>query len=169
MFWKKWAVPGLFYLFFDISLQLTANKCLLNLPLTGFEPGSFGAVSNRSANCKPLPVQLKCFSIPKLTLWINFSDPEGLPLNGVCRLHSRSTDHLSRPFSSAENRKSGFVGSPPPPAPPAGGSMYFQHSTLCPEVARALNGVMLIAEQKKRLEESTKVCCGLGFVGKIAL
>ncbi len=29
--------------------------------------------------------------------------------------------------------------------------------TLCPEVARALNGVMMIAEQKKRLEESTKV------------
>jgi hypothetical protein len=35
--------------------------------------------------------------------------------------------------------------------------MYFQQSTLCPEVARALNGVMMIAEQKKRLEESTKV------------
>ena len=49
-----------------------------------------------------------------------------------------------------------YLGSPPPP-PPGGGSMYFQHSTLCPEVARALNGVMLIAEQKKRLEESTKV------------
>ena len=31
-----------------------------------------------------------------------------------------------------------------------------QH-TLCPEVAKALSGVMLIAEQKKRLEESTKV------------
>lgn len=29
--------------------------------------------------------------------------------------------------------------------------------TLCPEVSKALAGVMLIAEQKKRLEESTKV------------
>lgn len=28
---------------------------------------------------------------------------------------------------------------------------------LCPEVSKALSGVMLIAEQKKRLEESTKV------------
>ena len=32
-----------------------------------------------------------------------------------------------------------------------------QQHTLCPEVAKALSGVMLIAEQKKRLEESTKV------------
>ena len=95
-----------------------------------------------------------------LSFFLNSSDPEGLPLNGVCRVHSRSQDHLSRPYSSAaaataENRK--FLGSPPPPAPHGAGSMYFQHSTLCPEVARALNGVMLIAEQKKRLEESTKV------------
>ena len=73
----------------------------------------------------------------------------------------RSQDLLTRPYSSAagESRKLNFLASPPPPPPGHGGSMYFQHSTLCPEVARALNGVMLIAEQKKRLEESTKVSC----------
>ena len=39
---------------------------------------------------------------------------------------------------------------------PYGPHPHGQHA-LCPEVAKALSGVMLIAEQKKRLEESTKV------------
>ena len=44
----------------------------------------------------------------------------------------------------------------------SGGSFagcYSHHGahTLCPEVSKALSGVMLIAEQKKRMEESTKV------------
>lgn len=33
----------------------------------------------------------------------------------------------------------------------------YQPHLMCPEVSKALSGVMLIAEQKKRLEESTKV------------
>ncbi len=96
----------------------------------------------------------------------------------MCKVHSRSTEQLPRPFSSAENRfvnvnfssndckcfvtfgldfrRPNFLSSPPPP-PLGCGFTYYQHSSLCPEVARALNGVMLIAEQKKRLEESTKV------------
>jgi len=55
------------------------------------------------------------------------------------------------------SRRPNFMSSPPPP-PSGCGFSFYQHSSLCPEVARALNGVMLIAEQKKRLEESTKVC-----------
>ena len=91
--------------------------------------------------------------------------PKGLPIKTMNKFFFRSQDLLTRPYSSAgENRKMNFLASPPPPPPGhggGGGSMYFQHSTLCPEVARALNGVMLIAEQKKRLEESTKVSCSL--------
>ena len=40
-------------------------------------------------------------------------------------------------------------------SPPDCGS--HQGHTLCPEVSKALSGVMLIAEQKKRMEESTRV------------
>ena len=68
---------------------------------------------------------------------------------------------------------------PPPPGPPGHQAGHAQANSplfgaaaaevfdscgggqggpmLCPEVSRALSGVLLIAEQKKRMEESTKV------------
>ncbi|CAB4067770.1 CHRNN [Lepeophtheirus salmonis] len=90
---------------------------------------------------------------------------QGLPLNGSCRLHGQSADHL--PLRSNNQQ---------PGSPTADSEMgeNWKHSSsnnnnnhlnktnnrisdVCPEVSKALSGVMLIAEQKKRLEESTKV------------
>ena len=98
-----------------------------------------------------------------------------LPLNGGCRIHGNSTEALHkasggvsssggimkqatgiRQGQGSGNRK--FVNSHRQ-RHLAGNSneCHSQQHTLCPEVAKALSGVMLIAEQKKRLEESTKV------------
>ena len=35
--------------------------------------------------------------------------------------------------------------------------LFGNHHNICPEMKKALQGVFLIAEQKKRIEESTKV------------
>ena len=35
--------------------------------------------------------------------------------------------------------------------------LFGNHHHICPEMKKALQGVFLIAEQKKRIEESTKV------------
>ena len=92
----------------------------------------------------------------------------GLPLNGSCNIHSQSSDNLHQRFStylsSLTMDTTGTQKLPPPP-PPQHSPPYFGHaefvdnqpSTLCPEVSKALSGVLLIAEQKKRMEESTKV------------
>ena len=47
--------------------------------------------------------------------------------------------------------------------PPPGASL------LCPEVSKALSGVLLIAEQKKRNEECTKVFIKKMLLGKYLL
>ena len=101
-----------------------------------------------------------------------------LPLNGGCRIHGSSTEALHKSIggggsSSGIMKQSAVTGIR---QRQGGGNRKFVNSnrqrhmagnssqypnpgqhTLCPEVAKALSGVMLIAEQKKRLEESTKV------------
>ena len=59
-------------------------------------------------------------------------------------------------FSRSKFGYSNSFGSPPPPAADPAGGCGRSH-TLCPEVSKALSGVMIIAEQKKRLEETIKV------------
>ena len=50
-FLKQWAIPGLFFFIFVFSIQLTVNNVQYNfLPMTGFEPRTFGIGSNRSTN-----------------------------------------------------------------------------------------------------------------------
>ena len=39
--------------------------------------------------------------------------------------------------------------------------LFGNHHHICPEMKKALQGVFLIAEQKKRIEESTKVSFSL--------
>ena len=106
-----------------------------------------------------------------------------MPLNGGCRIHGNSTEALHkssgggggggsssgimkhatatgiRQRQGSGNRK--FVNSNRQRHMAGNSTQYHDHSqhthALCPEVAKALSGVMLIAEQKKRLEESTKV------------
>ena len=41
-FWKKWANPGLFFFIFVISTQLTVNIQYYFLPMTRFEPWTYG-------------------------------------------------------------------------------------------------------------------------------
>jgi len=106
----------------------------------------------------------------------------GLPLNGNCRIHSQSNDNLHRRFSTylssltmqdsphhAMSQKTGQTTTGDVESPDgARGSHPFGTyasdfepppgaSLLCPEVSKALSGVLLIAEQKKRNEECTKV------------
>ena len=51
-FFKKWAIPGLFFFIFCLFYQqLRVNKCSIKVAETGFEFGSSGIGSNRSANC----------------------------------------------------------------------------------------------------------------------
>ena len=54
LFFLKWAIPGLFTLFFRLfNTQLTVNKMFNKnhfLPMTGFEPRTSGIGSNRSTN-----------------------------------------------------------------------------------------------------------------------
>ena len=49
-YWKKWAIPGLFFFIFVFSIQLTVNVRYKFLPMTGFEPRTSGIGSNRSTN-----------------------------------------------------------------------------------------------------------------------
>ena len=118
---------------------------------------------------------------------MHFSDQQGvgLPLNGSCHIHSLSSDNLHQRFSSFYNfsafapsssAAAGQDSKIPPPPPPLNGrapppmvdSPLFEGATeildhndrsnmICPEVSKALSGVLLIAEQKKRNEEATKV------------
>lgn len=105
----------------------------------------------------------------------------GLPLNGNCRIHSQSNDNLHRRFSTylssltmesqhnAMSQKTGqtTTGDCESPEGPRGCAPFGTYasdfepppgaSLLCPEVSKALAGVLLIAEQKKRNEECTKV------------
>ena len=51
---KKWAIPGLFFLYVRLfQFQLTVNKCSIYkfLPMSGFEPRTSGIGSGRSTNC----------------------------------------------------------------------------------------------------------------------
>ena len=49
-FFKKWAIPGLFFFIFVCSIQLTVNVRHKFLPMTGFEPRTSGFGSDRSTN-----------------------------------------------------------------------------------------------------------------------
>ena len=103
---------------------------------------------------------------------------QGLPLNGNCRIHSQSNDNLHRRFSTylssltmdnAMSQKTGqtTTGDAESPEGVRGSHPFGTYasdfepppgaSLLCPEVSKALSGVLLIAEQKKRNEECTKV------------
>jgi len=106
--------------------------------------------------------------------------------NGACRVHGHSQEVLPTSASAANGaspmaarRISGGGGRSKRYRSPAAGDGWSspanQHLNdvdgvnnladccpngghrLCPEVSKALSGVMLIAEQKKRMEESTKV------------
>ena len=50
IFFKKWAIPGLFFFIFVFSIQLTVNVEYKFLPMTGFEPQTSGIGSDRSTN-----------------------------------------------------------------------------------------------------------------------
>ena len=48
-FFKKWAIPSLFFFIFIFSIQLTVNKCFIYiLPMTGLELWTSGIRSDRS-------------------------------------------------------------------------------------------------------------------------
>ena len=49
-FFKKWAIPGLFFFIFVFSIQLTVSVLYKSLPMTGFELRTYGVGSNRSTN-----------------------------------------------------------------------------------------------------------------------
>ena len=49
-FFKKWAIPGLFFLIFLFSIQLTVNVKFKLLLMNGFEPRTSGIGSDRSTN-----------------------------------------------------------------------------------------------------------------------
>ena len=49
-FFKKWAIPGLFFFIFVFSIQLTVNVQYNFLLMTGFEQQTSGNGSNRSTN-----------------------------------------------------------------------------------------------------------------------
>ena len=93
-----------------------------------------------------------------------------LPLNGGCRVHGHSHEFLpgisgndnTHRYSGKSNRDNNgqeFNFLSPPRCHKA-----THHNQLCPEVSKALAGVMLIAEQKKRMEESIKVINQLLFI-----
>ena len=42
--------------------------------------------------------------------------------------------------------------------------LFGSHPNICPEMKKALQGVFLIAEQKKRIEESTKVSFSCKYI-----
>ena len=101
----------------------------------------------------------------------SFYDQEAMALNGSCRIHGPSGHahghahaQTGASASAHHQQQQQFTPSSKRKKREAGG-MFFdpcgegqgQGHTLCPEVSKALSGVMLIAEQKKRLEESTKV------------
>ena len=50
-------------------------------------------------------------------------------------------------------------------------ALLFAHGShhICPEMKKALQGVFLIAEQKKRIEESTKVSHNLQLSAELCL
>ena len=107
----------------------------------------------------------------------------GLPLNGSCRIHSQSNDNLHRRFSTYlssltmesphtanMSQKTGQTTTGVGASPEGGRPSTHPYGTyasdfelppganlLCPEVSKALSGILLIAEQKKRNEECTKV------------
>lgn len=113
------------------------------------------------------------------------------PLNGGCRVHGHSQEYLTDPHHQPRmkhRRQQQPTAAPPPPrgfnqrrvmshqqqtqaAVDTARRLFTSASRcngdhhghiLCPEVSKALSGVMLIAEQKKRMEESTKVTNRLG-------
>ena len=88
----------------------------------------------------------------------------GLPMNGSCHIHSGSKDNLHQRFSnylSSFNQQEKDIEETPLFQPDDDDEEdEAKLSDCCPEVSKALSGVLLIAEQKKRMEESTKV----GFV-----
>ena len=51
VFFKKWAIPGLFFIYFRL-FNTVDNKQMLNkfLPMTGVEPRTSGIESHRSTN-----------------------------------------------------------------------------------------------------------------------
>ena len=59
-FFKKWAIPGLFFFIFVFSIQLTVNnvqyKCL---PMIGFEPLTSGFGNDRSTNWATITAQTR--------------------------------------------------------------------------------------------------------------
>ena len=50
MFFKKWAIPGLFFFIFAFSTHLTVNVQYKFVPMTGLEPWTSGIGSDRSTN-----------------------------------------------------------------------------------------------------------------------
>ena len=118
----------------------------------------------------------------KTPLYFSAMNYGGLPLNGSCRIHSQSNDNLHHRFSTylssltMESPHTGNVSQKTGQTTTGGGGSpegvrsahpfgTYQSdfdlppgaSLLCPEVSKALSGVLLIAEQKKRNEECTKV------------
>ena len=49
-FFKKWAIPGLFFFIFVFSIQLTVNVQYKLLPMTRFKPQTSGIGSDISTN-----------------------------------------------------------------------------------------------------------------------
>ncbi len=107
------------------------------------------------------------------------NNPGSGPLNGGCRVHGggHSRENIATTATAGRIKTSGNTtfldGGIPGRKPELGtnrqGAKFYSPAgaadcsgnhrghTLCPEVSKALAGVMLIAEQKKRMEESTKV------------
>ena len=91
-----------------------------------------------------------------LNLTLLVPTPSGL--NGG--LHQHRGDHERNPLLDSPLFDGGGGGSTEVLEQSAGhgfGGQASGPSQICPEVSKALSGVLLIAEQKKRNEEATKV------------
>ncbi|XP_023323772.1 acetylcholine receptor subunit alpha-like [Eurytemora carolleeae] len=67
------------------------------------------------------------------------SGREGYPLNGGCKVHGRSTENIYPEYTKLDQE------------------IEENSRRLCPEIYKALEGILFIAEHKKRMEESTKI------------
>ena len=81
---------------------------------------------------------------------------DGLPLNGSCRLHGHSNENINGDVKEVCNTTNTCI-IMRNDIQEKRSSSFCKPGHLCPEIYKALDGILFIAEHKKSQEESNKV------------